>query len=94
MQKTQGEIEPALTPEKAKASKDEEAAPRRKDVPLDAQRRRMANDKLSEGIRKFYADARKLEKYRADAGYVRKWAPDAQFLRLHAHSGNRVTGAS
>ena len=63
MAKTDGEIKPALTPEGAQASKDEH-------IHLDEKMFRwmhnedaMATDKLAEGIRKFYADARKLEKY-------------------------------
>src|SRR6478752_3361501 len=63
MQKMQGEIEPALTPEKAKASKDEKLHLDEKTFRWMHNEDAMANDKLSEGIRKFYADARKLEKY-------------------------------
>jgi transaldolase len=61
--RTEGELKPRLTVEQAKKS----------DLPkihLDEKAFRwlhnedaMANDKLSEGIRKFYADARKLEQY-------------------------------
>ena len=61
MQATEGELKPALTVETAKASKDEQ-------IHLDEKLFRwmhnedaMATDKLAEGIRKFYADARKLE---------------------------------
>jgi transaldolase len=61
MQATEGELKPALTAETAKASKDEQ-------IHLDEKLFRwmhnedaMATDKLAEGIRKFYADARKLE---------------------------------
>jgi transaldolase len=63
MQQTQGEITAALTPEKAKSSQGEQ-------LHLDEKKFRwlhnedaMAVDKLSEGIRKFNADARKLEQY-------------------------------
>jgi transaldolase len=63
MQKTQGEFQPALTPEKAKASKDEKLHLDEKAFRWMHNEDAMANDKLSEGIRKFYADARKLEKY-------------------------------
>jgi transaldolase len=63
MQKTQGELEPALTPEKAKASKDEKLHLDEKTFRWMHNEDAMANDKLSEGIRKFYSDARKLEKY-------------------------------
>jgi transaldolase len=61
MQATEGEIKAALTADTAKASKDEQ-------IHLDEKLFRwmhnedaMATDKLAEGIRKFYADARKLE---------------------------------
>jgi transaldolase len=61
MQQTEGEIKAALTLETAKASKDEQ-------IHLDEKLFRwmhnedaMGTDKLAEGIRKFYADARKLE---------------------------------
>jgi transaldolase len=63
MQKTQGEIPPALTPEKAQASKDEKLHLDEKKFRWMHNEDAMATDKLSEGIRKFYADARKLEKY-------------------------------
>jgi transaldolase len=63
MQKTQGEIEPALTPEKAKASKDGKLHLDEKTFRWMHNEDAMANDKLSEGIRKFNADARKLEKF-------------------------------
>jgi len=60
---TEGEVTPHLTVAKAKASD-------AKKIHLDEKTFRwmhnedaMATDKLSEGIRKFYADARKLEKY-------------------------------
>jgi len=60
---TQGDLTPRLTVAAAKASD-------AKKIHLDEKTFRwmhnedpMANDKLSEGIRKFYADARKLEKY-------------------------------
>ncbi|HEY3456386.1 MAG TPA: transaldolase [Bryobacteraceae bacterium] len=63
MQKTQGEIEAALTPEKPKASKDEKLHLDEKTFRWMHNEDAMANDKLSEGIRKFNADARKLEKF-------------------------------
>ena len=37
--------------------------PRREDLPFQHNEDAMATDKLADGIRKFYADARKLEKY-------------------------------
>ncbi|MDQ2711395.1 MAG: transaldolase [Acidobacteriota bacterium] len=65
MQQTQGDVPAALTPEKAKAS-DESKKP----TNLDEKSFRwlhnedaMATDKLADGIRKFNADARKLEAY-------------------------------
>jgi transaldolase len=63
MQATQGEIKPALTLEKAKASEGEKLHLDEKTFRWLHNEDAMANDKLSEGIRKFYADARKLEKY-------------------------------
>jgi transaldolase len=63
MQQAQGEVTPALTPEKATSSEGER-------LHLDENTFRwmhnedaMAVDKLSEGIHKFYADACKLEQY-------------------------------
>ena len=63
MQQTQGELKPALTPEAAKASKDEKINLDEKTFRWMHNEDAMASDKLSEGIRKFYADARKLEAY-------------------------------
>jgi transaldolase len=63
MQQTQGEITPQLTPEKAKASEGEKLHLDEKDFRWLHNEDAMANDKLSEGIRKFNADARKLEQY-------------------------------
>jgi transaldolase len=63
MQQTQGELEPALTPEKAKASEGEKLHLDEKSFRWLHNEDAMANDKLSEGIRKFNADARKLEQY-------------------------------
>jgi transaldolase len=63
MQETQGEIAPALTPEKARVSEGEKLHLDEKTFRWMHNEDAMANDKLSEGIRKFYADARKLEKY-------------------------------
>jgi transaldolase len=63
MQQTQGEITPQLTPEKAKASEGEKLHLEEKDFRWLHNEDAMANDKLSEGIRKFNADARKLEQY-------------------------------
>jgi transaldolase len=63
MQQTQGEITPRLTPEKAKASEGEKLHLEEKDFRWMHNEDPMAVDKLSDGIRKFYADARKLEQY-------------------------------
>jgi transaldolase len=63
MQQTQGEISPALTPDKAKASQGEKFHLDEKTFRWMHNEDPMAVDKLSEGIRKFYADARKLEQY-------------------------------
>jgi transaldolase len=63
MQKTEGEIERKLTAEGAKASSDEKIHLDEKTFRWMHNEDAMATDKLAEGIRKFYADARKLEKY-------------------------------
>jgi transaldolase len=63
MQAAQGEIPAALTPEKAKESKDEKLHLDEKAFRWLHNEDAMATDKLAEGIRKFYADARKLEQY-------------------------------
>jgi transaldolase len=63
MQQTQGELTPQLTPQKAKASEGEQVHLDEKDFRWLHNEDAMASDKLSEGIRKFNADARKLEQY-------------------------------
>jgi transaldolase len=63
MQKADGEIERKLTAEGAKASSDEKIHLDEKTFRWMHNEDAMATDKLAEGIRKFYADARKLEKY-------------------------------
>jgi transaldolase len=63
MQKTEGEIKPALTAEKAKASEGEKLHLDEKTFRWMHNEDPMAVNKLSEGIRTFYADARKLEQY-------------------------------
>jgi transaldolase len=63
MQQTQGEIKAALTPEGAKASKDEKLHLDEKTFRWMHNEDAMGTDKLAEGIRKFNADARKLEQY-------------------------------
>lgn len=63
MQAAQGEVEPALTVEKAKASEGEKLQLDEKTFRWMHNEDAMATNKLSEGIRNFYSDARKLEKY-------------------------------
>jgi transaldolase len=63
MQQTSGEITPQLTPERAKASEGEQLHLDEKTFRWMHNEDPMAVEKLSEGIRKFYADARKLEQY-------------------------------
>jgi transaldolase len=67
LQKTNGELAPRLTPESARAATEEK-------ISLDEKAYRwlhnedpMAVEKLSEGIRRFDADARKLEQWAASA---------------------------
>jgi transaldolase len=61
MQATQGEIKPGLTPENAKASTEPQIHLVEKTFRWMHNEDAMATDKLAEGIRKFNADARKLE---------------------------------
>jgi len=63
MQQTDGEIKPALTPEAAKASAGEKLHLDEKSFRWLHNEDAMGTDKLAEGIRKFNADARKLEQY-------------------------------
>jgi transaldolase len=63
MQQTQGEIKPGLTREGSKASQGDRIHLDEKTFRWMHNQDPMAVDKLSEGIRKFYADARKLEDY-------------------------------
>ncbi len=63
MQGTQGELQPALTREKAKASEGEKLHLDEKTFRWMHNEDAMGTDKLAEGIRKFNADARKLEQY-------------------------------
>jgi transaldolase len=63
MAKEQGELTPKLTVENAKKSSDEKLHLDEKTFRWMHNEDAMATDKLAEGIRKFYADARKLEKY-------------------------------
>jgi transaldolase len=61
MQQSEGELKPALTAETAKSSKDEQIHLDEKTFRWMHNEDAMGTDKLAEGIRKFYADARKLE---------------------------------
>jgi transaldolase len=63
MQQTEGEVKAALTPEQAKGSKDEKLHLDEKSFRWLHNEDAMGTDKLAEGIRKFNADARKLEQY-------------------------------
>ncbi len=63
MAKTEGEIQAKLTHEIAQASTDPKINLDEKTFRWMHNEDAMATDKLAEGIRKFYADARKLEKY-------------------------------
>lgn len=67
LQKTDGEVTPKLTAESARASTEEKISLDEKTFRwmhnLDA----MAVDKLSEGIRRFYEDGRKLEEFASKA---------------------------
>ena len=63
MHQTQGELNPRLTREKAKASEGAKLHLDEKTFRWMHNEDAMATDKLAEGIRKFNADARKLEQY-------------------------------
>ena len=63
MQQTQGEIAAALTPDKAQSSKEEKIHLDEKSFRWLHNEDAMGTDKLAEGIRKFNADARKLEQF-------------------------------
>jgi transaldolase len=63
MQQMEGEVTPQLTPEKAKGSQDEKLHLDEKTFRWMHNEDAMGTDKLAEGIRKFNADARKLEQY-------------------------------
>jgi len=63
MGQTSGELTPRLTVDSARASDDERLHLDEKTFRWMHNEDAMATDKLSEGIRKFYADARKLEAF-------------------------------
>jgi transaldolase len=61
--KTEGTLQPALTVERAKGSEGKKIHLDEKSFRFMHNEDPMAVEKLSDGIRKFYADARKLEKF-------------------------------
>jgi len=63
LQKTEGEITPRLTVEASKASAEEKIALDEKTYRFLHNQDAMAVEKLSDGIRRFYEDARKLEQW-------------------------------
>jgi transaldolase len=63
LQSTPGEITPRLTPAIARASDEQKIHIDEKTFRWEHNRDAMAVDRLSDGIRKFYEDARKLEKW-------------------------------
>lgn len=63
LEKTEGTMERRLDPGKAKASKDPQLRLDEKEFRWMHNEDAMASDKLSEGIRKFNADAQKLQEY-------------------------------
>lgn len=63
MAKTEGNVEPKLRVEAAKASAEDKIHLDEKSFRWLHNQDQMAVEKLSDGIRKFYADARKLEQY-------------------------------
>ena len=67
LQKTPGEITPKLTPELARASPEPKITLDEKAYRFMHNEDAMAVDKLSDGIRRFNADARKLEQWAATA---------------------------
>ncbi len=67
LQKTPGEITPALTPQAARASADDKISLDEKTYRWMHNQDPMAVEKLSDGIRRFYQDGRKLEQWAATA---------------------------
>ena len=63
LEKTEGKLERKLDPASANASQDEQLRLTEKAFRWMHNEDAMATEKLAEGIRKFYADARKLEQY-------------------------------
>ena len=73
MEKTEGEVPRRLSADKAKASDAQKIHLDEKTFRWMHNEDAMATEKLAEGIRKFYADARKLEQY-AQARVTQKMA--------------------
>ena len=67
LQKTEGEITPRLTSEAARASAEEKITLDEKSYRFLHNQDAMAVEKLSDGIRRFYEDGRKLEQWAAEA---------------------------
>jgi transaldolase len=67
LQKSPGELTPKLTPEGARASSEEKISLDEKTYRFMHNQDPMAVDKLSDGIRRFYEDGRKLEQWAAKA---------------------------
>jgi transaldolase len=67
LQKTEGEITPRLTVEAARASAEEKITLDEKSYRFLHNQDAMAVEKLSDGIRRFYEDGRKLEQWAATA---------------------------
>jgi len=67
LQKADGEITPRLTPEAARASGEEKITLDEKTYRFLHNQDAMAVEKLSDGIRRFYEDGRKLEQWAATA---------------------------
>jgi transaldolase len=63
LQRTPGDVTPRLTAANAKASSETKIHLDEKTFRWEHNRDAMAVEKLSEGIRRFYEDARKLEKW-------------------------------
>ena len=67
LQKADGEVTPTLTPAGARASREDKIALDEKTYRWMHNQNAMAVEKLSDGIRKFYEDGRKLEQWAASA---------------------------
>ena len=67
LQKSPGDLQPRLTPETARASSEEKISLDEKTFRFMHNQDPMAVEKLSDGIRRFYEDGRKLEQWAATA---------------------------